>query len=141
MILALRNWLTRPFMRLVSPQNGGAAENYSKYKFSATFIAVNCDETSDECAERARDRWPNINHHTWIDTKIIKLLKVRYVPNRMIVDVKSRKLLMWWDGEFGRVLHGPWASSVKNPSKGILWECAVRSKKQSSSKRRNPKRK
>lgn len=132
------NELDRASVRL--RENGGAAENYSKYKFSATFIAVNCDETSDECVERARDRWPNINHHTWIDTKIIKLLKVRYVPNRMIVDVRSGKLLMWWDGEFGRVLHGPWASSVKNPSKGILWECAVRSQQQSS-KRRNAKRK
>ena len=29
----------------------------------------------------------------------------------------------WWDGAFGNVLHGPWASKDKNPSKGVLHEC------------------
>mmetsp|Transcript_17253 Transcript_17253/g.34601 ORF Transcript_17253/g.34601 Transcript_17253/m.34601 type:complete len:120 (+) Transcript_17253:908-1267(+) len=95
----------------------------NKYPFTAAFVAVNCDEDPEEWRRSSRERWKSMTFHAWADSSVIKLLKIRYVPNRLIVDCRSRKILMWWDGEFGRVLHGPWASSVKNPSKGILWEC------------------
>mmetsp|Transcript_8522 Transcript_8522/g.15488 ORF Transcript_8522/g.15488 Transcript_8522/m.15488 type:complete len:119 (-) Transcript_8522:67-423(-) len=94
-----------------------------KYPFTAAFVAINCDEEPDSWRESSRDRWPQMTFHAHADSSVIKLLRIRYVPNRMIVDCRTGKVLMWWDGEFGRVLHGPWASSVKNPSKGILWEC------------------
>ena len=69
------------------------------------------------------ERWPNVHCHAHADAAVIEALNIRFVPNRLIVDVRSGKVKMWWDGEFGRVLHGPWASSVKNPSVGILGEC------------------
>jgi hypothetical protein len=95
----------------------------SDYPFSATIIAVNCDADPEEGRRRARVRWPNIHHHCHADSAVIESLNVRFVPNRMILDVRTKKIRMWWDGEFGRVLHGPWASSVKNPSVGVLGEC------------------
>jgi len=95
----------------------------NEYPFTATIIAVSCDADPAEGIKRAHNRWPNIHHHCHIDGQTIKSLNIRYVPNRVIVDVRTGKIRMWWDGEFGRVLHGPWASSVKNPSVGVLGEC------------------
>ena len=45
-----------------------------------------------------------------------------YQTSRIIVDLKSGKIVKWWDGSFGKVLKGPWASNEKNPYKGLVEE-------------------
>lgn len=119
---------SRPFFFLLASEGSGANTAlfcFQEYPFSATIIAVNCDADDERPAARksALTRWPNIHHHCHADAGVIAALNVRFVPNRVIVDVGSKKIRMWWDGEFGQVLHGPWASSVKNPSVGVLGEC------------------
>ena len=85
------------------------------------FVGVNCDEEDGEARAGAPRKWPNLLH-CWLDGKGIRKLNISFVPNRIIVDLKSGKIVKWWDGSFGKVLKGPWASNDKNPYKGLVEE-------------------
>ena len=119
-------------MNSVSSKLGGTNTligSKSRKAISLQFIACNCDVDPFAVRFTGSQKYPELTH-TWIDGETIESLNIQYIPNRIIINTttpvckggKEWKIVNWWDGSFGNVLKGPWASSKSNPCKGLLSE-------------------
>lgn len=89
-------------------------------------MCVDAKAPKGPVAARFARKHPHL-HHWFADGGSVGELEIVYTPNRVVVDVASRRVTRWWDGTHGNVLQGPHGKSRRggNTTSTIMKEIAA----------------
>ena len=90
---------------------------FEAFKDKVIFICINVDEDIRHALPYV-SRYQGIHHYS-TDDKGINLLKITFVPNRIIVS-PSGEVVQWFDGTSGKVVGGKHGKSRNNQSTHLV---------------------